>query len=914
MSTYTVKTGDCLWNIAKSVYGDATRWTEIAKANGITTDPNKCYIYTGDKLTIPGTSSGGSSGGGSSGGSSKPTYSTSNLGSTVKMEFFCPLAGSQREMFAAWSWDQSNTENYEVKWVYGTGQGFEVVGSRTTVEDKQATYSAPENAEYVGIYVRPISQKRSGTDSYYWTAKWSTVMKYDFSNNPPDVPPVPTVSIDKYKLTAYVENLDLDAKQIQFQVVKDNKTVFKTGKAAIKKTYASYSCTVEVGGEYKVRCRGVRGKVVGEWSEYSSNAQTAPAASEGIETLRALSETSVYISWSKVSNAKSYEVEYTTDKSYFDSSTQPNSTTVKSVVTHAEITGLESGNEWFFRVRATNDQGESSWTSVKGIKIGTVPSSPTTWSSLSTVSVGDPLTLYWMHNSEDGSDQSEAELELSVDGTVTTHTIYSAACSTLEGTAAKTAPLSGFALKKNAIIKVRMQYANTAANPTLNVNNTGPKLIAASDPEDLLWNAGDVMVVQYNGTSWVILEADAQQNTTSFSVDTSVYSEGAKILWRVRTRGILSKYGDWSVQRTVDVYAPPTLILNVTDKEGKTIESLTSFPFYISGTVGPNTQSPIGYFVSVIANESYETVDNVGDVKMVKEGDEVYSNYFDISAPLLLELSAHNISLENNITYTVKVTVSMNSGLTADDSAEFTVAWDGSGCWPNLEIEYDAETYTTHLRPYCEDIHGDPIEGFTLAVYRREFDGNFTELATGLDNVDQTYITDPHPSLDYARYRVVATEAATGRVTYYDVPGFPIGETSMIIQWDEAWSYLDAGVDIDYEQPSWSGSLLKLPYNIDVAPKYDPDVTLAEYIGRKHPVSYYGTQLGETATWNTEIDKEDTETLYALRRLAVWMGDVYVREPSGSGYWANVNVTFPQKHLNLTISVKLEIARVEGGV
>ena len=63
-----------------------------------------------------------------------------------------------------------------------------------------------------------------------------------------------------------------------------------------------------------------------------------------------------------------------------------------------------------------------------------------------------------------------------------------------------------------------------------------------------------------------------------------------------------------------------------------------------------------------------------------------------------------------------------------------------------------------------------------------------------------------------------------------------------------------------------------------------------------------------------EIDKEDEETLYALRRLAIWMGDVYVREPSGSGYWANVSVSFSQTHCELTIPVNLSITRVAGGV
>ena len=91
-------------------------------------------------------------------------------------------------------------------------------------------------------------------------------------------------------------------------------------------------------------------------------------------------------------------------------------------------------------------------------------------------------------------------------------------------------------------------------------------------------------------------------------------------------------------------------------------------------------------------------------------------------------------------------------------------------------------------------------------------------------------------------------------------------------------------------------------------------MSLVKYIGRSHPVSYYGTQLGVSSTWNVEIEKKDKNTLYALRRLSLYRGDVYVREPSGSGYWANISVSFSQTHCNMTIPVTLKITRVEGGV
>lgn len=51
--TYTVVSGDCLWNIAKALYGDGSRWTEIYEANKSVVGSNPNLIYPGQVLTIP---------------------------------------------------------------------------------------------------------------------------------------------------------------------------------------------------------------------------------------------------------------------------------------------------------------------------------------------------------------------------------------------------------------------------------------------------------------------------------------------------------------------------------------------------------------------------------------------------------------------------------------------------------------------------------------------------------------------------------------------------------------------------------------------------------------------------------------------------------------------------------------------
>lgn len=766
----------------------------------------------------------------------KNASGSNNINSPVHTQYLTGGSGSSSTV------STNNLDHYEVKWSYETGDGVWFEGSSSSVTTKNATYSPPDNALKFKVSVKPVSKTRKVNDKEtpYWTGT-SVSETFVISNyHLPEKPSTPTVKIEKYKLTASLENIsDARTDRIQFQVYNGTKVV-KTGTVTVETCRASFTCDVTAGGEYRVRCRSV--SLYGstpvyseEWSDFSGSLETIPSAPSSITSIKASSETSVYLEWSAVSTAKTYDIEYTTKKNYFDGSDQ---TTTQSGIefNHFEKTGLESGQEYFFRVRAVNDQGYSAWSGIKSVIIGKDPAAPTTWSSTTTVIAGNALTLYWVHNSEDGSSQTFAELELYINGVKETHTIQN-----------------------------------------------------STDEEE-------------------------KDKTSFYAINTSSYTEGVKIQWRVRTAGITKVYGDWSIQRTVDVYAPPTLELTMTDVSGNSIETLTSFPFYLNGLAGPNTQEPIGYHVTIVANEGYETVDRVGNVKMVNQGDAVYSQYFDTKEVLLLELSASSLDLQNGVSYTIQVVVSMNSGLTGESSLEFNVSWTDEEVRPDAELTVDRDIFVAYIRPYCRDEFGVLVDNISLSVYRLEFDGSFTELATGIDNALNTVITDPHPALDYARYRIVAISNDTGAVSYYDIPGYPVGGKAVIIQWEEEWkNFYTTNSDL-MEEPPWSGSFLKLPYNIDVSDNHKPDVQLVEYIGREHPISYYGTQLGTTATWNVVIEKNDEETLYALRRLSRWMGDVYVREPSGSGYWANITVSFSQKHLDLTIPVTLEIARVEGGV
>lgn len=823
MATYTVVRGDTLSHIALRF---GTTVNELVRLNNIR-NPN--FIVVGQVLKLdedtpqPEPSP------------VQPAQPEVPYNGRPSISLFGIQSNTQRTFYVTWEWNYDNTKEYKVMWFYSTGDGVWFVGNDSTTQYKQSLYTPPDNAISIRFRVQAISNTYTANDTQvnYWTCDWSTDVERNI-DTVVTAPGAPTVTVDNYKLNAILDNLNVNGDRIEFEVYKDNLTRYTSGVSNIITGHASFSCNLSVGSEYKVRCRTLLGTLHSEWSDYSSNVSTAPRASKGITSLKALTQTEIQIYWERVPTADHYEIEYTTDKRYFDTSDMTTTKSTTGNVDHYTITGLETGIH-FFRVRAVNQQGNSAWTEIKSISTGKIHGAPTTWSSATTIMVGDPLNLYWIHNAEDGSSETYAQLELNINGTVTTREI------------------------KN------------------------------SDDEEI------------------------RDKTRVYPINTSSYADGTIIKWKVRTKGVINQYGAWSTERSIEIYAPPTLILNITDKNNTVINRITEFPFYIKGTAGPNTQSPIGYHVSVIANEAYETVDQIGNVKMVNQGDSVYSKYFNIDTNLSILLSAGDIDLRNNISYTVECVVSMNTGLTATQRYNFTVAWDSLMYEPNAGLSYDPKTYTVSINPYCLNKYGQFLDNVMYSVYRINYDGSFTEIATRIYN-NFTFVVDPHPTLNFARYRIVMTSTENGSVNYFDLPPYKIGEPAILIQWDETWRNFDTTDQQALEDKPWTGSLLRLPYNVDVTDENSPDVALVNYIGRENPVSYYGTQLGVKSTWNTDVPAYDNETVYALRRLARYMGDVYVREPSGMGYWANITVSFSKTHNELVIPVTLNINKVEGGM
>ena len=121
--------------------------------------------------------------------------------------------------------------------------------------------------------------------------------------------------------------------------------------------------------------------------------------------------------------------------------------------------------------------------------------------------------------------------------------LYYGECDTAAATAAKTVTLTngdGFSLVAGAKVCIRFENANSASNPTLNVNSTGAKPIVrygttaigttAGASGD--WSAGGVVLLVYDGTSWV---EHYWHNNTYSSMTVAEYTAGTGTTGRTIT-------------------------------------------------------------------------------------------------------------------------------------------------------------------------------------------------------------------------------------------------------------------------------------------------------------------------------------------------------------------------------------------
>lgn len=779
-------------------------------------------------------------------------------------------SGSQRDLYAQWKFAKAgNASGFEVDWEYWDGTRCDLTaaqkkagkpgdpmwmpGSSSTVSVETAevgdgwyrtTYSAPERAIMARVRVMPVSKSRSVTVSVtktykkgrlvkttnntaskpYFTAKWSGRVSHDFRSD------------------------RIAAPTVEAELAENGLTVLVTVEG--DDPDATY-CDVEVctlaGGEYS--------KAVGKSDQ--------PFSGEGTWSFTLAAGTSYHARARLKSPTMASKA--TSEWAYDQVATRPPTPGDPE----ARATGADSASvSWAASALAT------SYT-VQHIA-GAEPAFDTDPEAVDEVEISSG-TLYTPSGLEAGTThwfRVRAENASGESG-------WSGVCSCTVATAPEAPTVLDCAASYMDGGTARIRWAH---NSTDGSGQTAGQVELSYSGEN----------APSEGT---VVDVGAVQ---ALDLDLTGVGDGTAVTFRVRTKGVRDEWSPWSGTKSFLVYAQPALACSIYQPDGAggwaalSDESpLAAFPIRVVLDPSGGGNNPVGYDVAIVCTLAADVMDPSGRMATAAVGSAAWQGHYTTSAdPFAVEVGAGECALADGGAYELRATVAMASGLRADaDPPGFAVAFDVDMAQPSATVTFDPDYLTADVVPACHVLDPDTGEetaelrdGTSLAVYRVEQDGGLVCLARNVVNDGAATVTDPHAPFGECWYHVVATDEATGVSTAADFSDESLHD-SCTIQWAEAWRPAgDGGTRYDYE-----GSMLDGFFNMSFDQDVSPTAEAVRYAGRRRPVHYYdGIALEESASYALQFERADSDTMALARALSAWPGDAYVREPTGTGYWARV--------------------------
>ena len=782
--------------------------------------------------------------------------------------------GTTTDYFGVW-WEWWSEERKI--WVLASDNAKRVPTSHFEQGWFQDTYNVPQqlDATWIRVYVRPWATK---TDKGYYN--WQSAGVYSKSIKSPyweaheteerkrrlAPPNAPVISSATPQGNTVLLEFSCDAEFANDMVI------FRSDDWSTswpRCTFVNITATkwidrdVKVGHTYRYAMKSyLPNGTESEWSNTSDPVDMKPAAPQKLKATAVASD-KVRLDWENVGRTGSYfTIEYSDDENAWSNNDEAAITKVRVDETSIQrytISGLESGKRWYFRLWRGNDTGESAWAHSGLID----PITGREW-------IGRTIVSVLLGTTPDAPTTTTTPTAVAADSSVT----FSWTHNSEDGS------------------------EQSAWELWLDVN-------------------GNVINL---GTEWGQTPADASSYTTSMSAIQA--TDGATVSWWVRTKGVLNTWSPWSRKRTFRVWAKPVVEADITKVDGSAFPregsaiSVETFPFVVGG-IGlgyTSGNAPIQWWAKIVANASIRSVDRAGEDIWIAKGQEIWRRTVNVGQhgaykkSLDIQVEAQDILLTEGASYSLVVGCVTSQGMRGESQGTKFIPRFGASKVPRpfADFDFDDESLTCKIKPRCNIKGTSNLRPNTeLSVYRINSDGTPELLADELNNNGKQYIIDTHPNFGRCRYRIVALDTSTGAQNASE--GFAdTNFDSICIQWGDSFRRISTG---GVDGVRYTGERVLLPYNIKIDESYAPDVAFREYMGRNRPVAYYGTQKGMSASWSADLVRgEDTEDIEVLRELAGCMENAYVREPSGLGYWAHVDVsnitqTADSKKVSVTVQV-----------
>lgn len=291
--------------------------------------------------------------------------------------------------------------------------------------------------------------------------------------------------------------------------------------AANSVTYSSTGLTAATTYWYRVRAYNSKGN--SGYSNVASVQTTAlqpPAAPSNLQA-SVLSTTSVGLTW--IDNA-SNETGFTIQRSSDSAATWTASGTPAANATSFTVTGLQAGIQYYFRIRATNGDGNSAWSNLASATTVTMPASPGNLAASATSA--STVDLAWTDNSNNESQfiiqkaATSGDLNWSDTGTtspnVTAYTVTGLNAATEYRFRVRAANAAGTSDPSNTVTAFTQSLPGAPASPSgLQANSWSPTTVSLQWADNSANETGFTIYFS-TGSGWSSA-GNAPAGTTSFT-------------------------------------------------------------------------------------------------------------------------------------------------------------------------------------------------------------------------------------------------------------------------------------------------------------------------------------------------------------------------------------------------------------
>ena len=691
----------------------------------------------------------------------------------------------------------------------------------------------------------------------------------------------------------------------------------KIGTIANGAASATISSALDITGEtgYAIHIRNVTADGVSMKSAYASYSTSMPTAPTLTSVVATPTAGKVYLSWTNNwSDATGVIIAWTNDPDNWMSNDDPEEYEISETASNWYITGLTTGETWYFRVRSVKTDGDdetfSPWSDDVPIDLSSAPAVPVLYLSDETITEDGMVTAYWSYVSTDGTGQ--------IAGNIVTAT-YSGGTWTYGKSIGATTTAQHIDIyavdnkwKNGDTVYLALQTRSGSGG--LSEYSTPVQLVIAAKP------TVSISSTSLSNTDTVTETFLGDGVTTSFSsmypnisttpiikIDGVAYSPLYNALLRNNGNNLVDNSGNKLIAtiRNIVSYENGVITFSSAPADGAVITAqystkgtkvLMSMP--LTATITTNHASTL--IVAIERAVTYPMLRPDGTRTDGAEGETVYVNTIPAASSNSISIGVSDLigRLDDGAWYVLVATAKDKFGQIAETRIRFRVHWTHQAWVPTATFVTDATEYIAKITPVAGAgyVSGDTCDIYRLGADKPELIVKGAEFGT-------QYV-DPYPAFgEDSGYKIVTVTETMDYITKDN----DFAEYNTVVAEDNAYTQLDPGLMVI----DFGGSRVELEYNIGLDNSWEKDFKRTAYLGGHVTGDYNKAVLRDLTATSVLVRGDNDNVSLQMRELSAYAGLCHVRTPEGSSFTADIQVSEGQSFDKAVIDYNLKIQKVD---